>query len=561
MEKENPISSTVKVFGMTCASCARNIERTLKKQTGVAWVEVNYGTETAMLRFDKEKTDIQKLSAAISPLGYALEKERDMKETMHHEDHGMKHSQGGVEELRRKTRQALPLVIISAIIMAIELLAGRWGIPELPEWAMELFHHLLPIMATYMLFGIGAQYLRAIWGFFRTRVANMDTLIGIGTSVAFLYSFILTAFEKTLEPFLDVSVTYYDVTIIVIGLITLGKYLEARAKERTGEAIQKLLGLQAKTAFVSRNGKELEIPIAEVVHGDFILIKPHSKIPVDGVITEGVSYIDESMLTGESMPESKRVGDAVRAGTMNTNGSFTFRATGIGSETLLAHIVKLVSEAQASRAPIERMADKISAVFVPLVLLTAFLSFGAWLLFGSGALGFSSALAFGIDKIIVGEEIMTTEGEIVGLFLNKHITPNQSLEATISDIKKQDGIVYVPHPFETVRKGLSSVALERVQEEIDIIESANGRALFQNKGPEDHAWAHLRRVATFASSDAHRAKALGKTHTTLEKTPTKETLVSLARKGKKSYTRPNLGDVLAPKRAKIVKIIRRQKNA
>jgi predicted metal-dependent phosphoesterase TrpH len=167
----------------------------------------------------------------------------------------------------------------------------------------------------------------------------------------------------------------------------------------------------------------------------------------------------------------------------------------------------------------------------------------------------------GIDKIIVGEEIMTTEGEIVGLFLNKHITPNQSLEATISDIKKQDGIVYVPHPFETVRKGLSSVALERVQEEIDIIESANGRALFQNKGPEAHAWAHLRRVATFASSDAHRAKALGKTHTTLEKTPTKETLVSLARKGKKSYTRPNLGDVLAPKRAKIVKIIRRQKNA
>lgn len=392
---------TVKVLGMTCASCARNIERTLKKQTGVVNAEVNYGTETATLNFDKEKTDIQKLSATISPLGYTLKEEGSLEETMHHhEDHGMAHSHGNVEELRRKTRQAIPLVIVSAGIMAIEIMAGRWGIPELPEWIMEFFHHLLPIIATYMLFGIGEQYLRAVWGFFRTRVANMDTLIGIGTSIAFLYSFILTAFEEILTPFIDTSVVYYDVTIIVIGLITLGKYLEARAKVRTGEAIQKLLGLQAKTAFVSRNGKEVEIPIAEVVHGDFVLIKPHSKIPVDGIVTEGNSHVDESMLTGESMPEVKKVGDAVRAGTMNTSGSFTFRATGVGSETLLAHIVKLVSEAQASRAPIERMADKISAIFVPIVLIIAFLSLGAWLIFGSGALGFSSALALGIVAFV-----------------------------------------------------------------------------------------------------------------------------------------------------------------
>ncbi len=167
----------------------------------------------------------------------------------------------------------------------------------------------------------------------------------------------------------------------------------------------------------------------------------------------------------------------------------------------------------------------------------------------------------GSDKIIVGEEIATSEGEIIGLYLSSPILPNQSLEVTIEAVRKQGGIVYIPHPFETVRKGISPQALQRIRSSIDILESANGRALLQNKGPQAHTWARLHNIPTFASSDAHRAKALGKTFTTLETLPTRETLIQLLQKAKKTYQRPSIGDVLAPKRAKIVKVLRRQKNA
>lgn len=228
----------------------------------------------------------------------------------------------------------------------------------------------------------------------------MDTLIGIGTSVAYLYSFIVTAFEEPLRAFLNVSYTYYDVTIVVITFIALGKYLEARSKLRTGDAIEKLLNLQAKIALVVRSGSETEIPISEVVHGDHVIVKPGSTISVDGVITEGSSFIDESMITGEPMPVEKKVGDPVVGGTLNTTGSFTFRATAVGSETLLAHIIKMVEEAQGSKAPIQALADRISAVFVPVVLVLSFITLGVWLLVGTQFLGFSVALSYGLTSFV-----------------------------------------------------------------------------------------------------------------------------------------------------------------
>ncbi|MCX6790385.1 MAG: heavy metal translocating P-type ATPase, partial [Candidatus Kaiserbacteria bacterium] len=228
----------------------------------------------------------------------------------------------------------------------------------------------------------------------------MDTLIGLGTSAAFLYSLIVSSFEETLKPFINVDVTYYDVTIIVITFIALGKYLEARAKVKTGDAIEKLLSLQAKTALVLRDGVEVEIPIEQVVHGELIIVKPAGKIPVDGILTDGSSYVDESMVTGEPMPVKKVAGDSVVAGTINTNGSFTFKATKIGSETMLARIVAMVAEAQGSRAPIQALADKISSIFVPVVLVLAFVAFGSWLLIGTSYLGFSQALAYGLTSFI-----------------------------------------------------------------------------------------------------------------------------------------------------------------
>jgi Cu+-exporting ATPase len=264
----------------------------------------------------------------------------------------------------------------------------------------EFVHHLLPIFATYTLFVVGKPYLLGFYRFLRYGKANMDTLIGIGTSAAFLYSFIVMAFEEALRPFINVDHTYYDVTIVVITFIALGKYLEARSKIKTGDAIEKLLNLQAKTALVIRDGKEIEISINEVKHGDQIIVKPGAKIPVDGEIVDGSSFVDESMVTGEPMPVQKKIGDSVVAGTMNTSGAFTFKATKVGSETLLAQIIKMVEEAQGSKAPIQALADKISSVFVPIVLVIAFVALGAWLFFGTGTLGFSQALSYGLVSFV-----------------------------------------------------------------------------------------------------------------------------------------------------------------
>ncbi len=247
-------------------------------------------------------------------------------------------------------------------------------VPRLPL-PMETFNIISMILATVTLFWIGKPFLLGVSRFIKYRVANMDTLIGIGTLTAYAYSVIIVLFPGVREAFLLPEYTYFDVTIVVIGFITLGKYLEARSKSKTGDAIKKLLNLQTKTALVIRENKEYEIPLEEVVHGDIIIVKPGEKIPVDGILTEGESFVDEAMITGEPIPMQKNIGDSVVAGTINTTGSFRFQATKIGSETMLARIIKMVETAQSSKAPIQALADKISAVFVPVVLALSLLTF------------------------------------------------------------------------------------------------------------------------------------------------------------------------------------------
>jgi len=305
-----------------------------------------------------------------------------------------------VAGLRSKVVSAIPLAVISIFIMSWDILTQYGAVSGMSNTVAEFFHHLLPIFATYTLFVVGHPYLLGLYRFLRYGKANMDTLIGIGTVAAFLYSFAVTAFEDVLKPFINVEHTYYDVTIVVITFIALGKYLEARSKIKTGDAIEKLLNLQAKTALVIRQDVEMEVSVNEVVHGDLIVIKPGAKIPVDGVITEGSSFIDESMVTGEPMPAQKKIGDSVVSGTINTSGSFVFKATKVGSETLLAQIIRMVEDAQGSKAPIQALADKISSIFVPIVLGIAFLTFGAWLLIGTGPLGFAQALSYGLVSFV-----------------------------------------------------------------------------------------------------------------------------------------------------------------
>lgn len=402
-------TQTYNVKGMHCASCSSVIEKTFKKVEGVHSAEVNYGTEKAKVSFDPSKTSPHDLSKHIEPLGYSLEvpetaMEMGMSESEHTAHLGLNQSKkeklAEVADMRTKVLSAIPLAVFAALMMGWDILAEYAIVPAMSYTLKEFFHHLLPIFATYILFVVGKPYLLGFYRFLRYGKANMDTLIGIGTVAAFLYSFAVSAFEDVLKPFINVEYQYYDVTIVVITFIALGKYLEARSKIKTGDAIEKLLNLQAKTALVVRDGKEVEISVNDVKHGDLIIVKPGAKIPVDGVITEGSSFIDESMVTGEPMPAQKKIGDNVVSGTINTSGSFTFKATKVGSETLLAQIIKMVEDAQGSKAPIQALADKISAIFVPIVLVIAFLSLGAWLIIGSQYLGFSQALSFGLVSFV-----------------------------------------------------------------------------------------------------------------------------------------------------------------
>ncbi|PIR68458.1 copper-translocating P-type ATPase [Candidatus Nomurabacteria bacterium CG10_big_fil_rev_8_21_14_0_10_35_16] len=402
-------TQTYNVKGMHCASCSSVIEKTFKKVEGVHSAEVNYGTEKAKVSFDPSKTNPHDLSKHIEPLGYSLDvpasaEEMGMSPDEHAAHLGLNQSKkeklAEVADMRSKVLSAIPLAIFAAFVMSWDILAEYNVAPAMSYTLKEFFHHLFPIFATYILFVVGKPYLLGFYRFLRYGKANMDTLIGIGTVAAFLYSFTVSAFEDVLRPFINVEYQYYDVTIVVITFIALGKYLEARSKIKTGDAIEKLLNLQAKTALVIRDGKEVEVSVNEVKHGDLIIVKPGTKIPVDGVITEGGSFIDESMVTGEPMPAEKNIGDSVVSGTINTSGSFIFKATKVGSETLLAQIIKMVEDAQGSKAPIQALADKISSVFIPIVLVIAFLSLGAWLIVGSQYLGFSQALSFGLVSFV-----------------------------------------------------------------------------------------------------------------------------------------------------------------
>jgi len=405
---------TLPVVGMHCASCAAIIKRKLEKLDGVESCSINYGTEKAQVSFDPHKITVPQMNEEIGKLGYSLV-DSEMAPPMDHSPH-VGHDMATpvssdkavkdrklaeLAKLRRHVQIVLPMVAVSVLVMTWEIGANPLGLwPEMPEAIMEFFHHLLPIFATYTLFVIGVPYLEGMVRFFKYRVANMDTLVGIGTSVAFLYSFIVSAFDIVLAPYINTQQNYYDVTIVVIGFITLGKFLEARSKLKTGEAIEKLFGLQAKHALVFRDGKEVLIPVDEVVVDDIVIVKPGQKIPLDGVILEGKSSIDESMITGEPIPVDKGPEDIVIGATMNKQGSLRIKITKVGSDTMLSQIIKMVEEAQGSKAPIERMADQISAIFVPIVLVIAIVILFLWLLVGSQFMPFSQALTLGILSLV-----------------------------------------------------------------------------------------------------------------------------------------------------------------
>jgi len=378
---------TFKIKGMHCASCVAIIEKTFKKTEGVNFAIANYGNESVKVSYDESKISKENLLKKIEPLGYSFTQEEvKLKESKYQE----------ISKMKNGLYVAIPMALFSVFVMLYEIFSKYEVVPNMGIVLEKFIFILMPIIATYILFVVGKPYILGVYRFLWYGKANMDTLIGIGTLSAYIYSLIVSIFSETLlKNFPGVSNTYFDVTIIVITFIALGKYLELKSKIKTGDAIEKLLNLQAKVAFVMRDGKVIEISINEVIHSDLIIIKPGSKIPVDGIIVEGQSFVDESMITGESMPVKKIIGDSVAAGTINTNGSFIFKATKIGSETLLAQIIKMVEEAQGSKAPIQALADKISSVFVPIVLAIAFLSLITWFVFGG-----PKAISYGLISFV-----------------------------------------------------------------------------------------------------------------------------------------------------------------
>ncbi len=398
-------SYTVK--GMHCASCAAIITKKLSTVEGIKLVNVNLATEKAAVEFENNALSTDAINEVIEKYGFTFAAEpaeesgglpgtgskartRLLKKEKHEE----------LLQQLHKVHFAFPSALLVFILMMWDTCSMFF--PFFPRFPipMGLFNTLTMVLATYMVFWIGAPFLRGITMYIKTGTASMDTLIGIGTLTAYSYSAVITLFP-TVKDLLNIkSYTYFDVTIVVIGFVLLGKYLEARSKMKTGEAIEKLIGLQAKFALVIRDGKEIEIPVEEVRTGDSVRVKPGGKLPVDGIITEGYSSIDESMVTGESIPVDKAAGDNVIGGTINKQGSFTFSALNVGSETLLARIIRMVEDAQGSKAPIQNIADKIAGVFVPAVLMIAVATCVIWLTVGSFFLGFSIALPFGISSLI-----------------------------------------------------------------------------------------------------------------------------------------------------------------
>lgn len=393
-------SEKIDVKGMHCASCAVVITQRLSKLPGVKHCNINVATEKADISYDETKTSVQEMNKHINKLGYVLKTNDHHQKTDHSHHLGLHQTKSEKEkellDMRQKVQITLPITVLYFLIMLWDI--GTKLFPSLPSFPipMAFMNFLSFIIATFILATIGQPFLNGVITFIRYRVANMDSLIGIGTITAFIYSSVVLFFPFIAKLINAPEYTYFDVSIVVIGFVTFGKYLEARSKLKTGEAIEKLLGLQAKTALVIHDGKAIEIPISEVVLHDIIMVKPGSKIPVDGIIVSGSSSVDESMITGESIPVDKKIGDMVIGGTINKQGMITFQATKVGSYTMLAQIIQLVENAQGSRAEIQNIADKISAFFVPSVLIIAFLTFIIWLILGSLFIGFSSAFSFGL---------------------------------------------------------------------------------------------------------------------------------------------------------------------
>ena len=381
--KEIHTKETFQVLGMSCAVCALNVETTLGAQEGVYEAKVNFAGSTVLVDYDPQVITPVELQKAVEAAGYELVVENT-------EDTDQ------ADRLQREEFLALKRKTIGAIVLAIPVFVIGMFFMHMPygNWIMLAF--TIPVMAFF-----GRDFFVHAYMQLKHGRANMDTLVAVSTGVAFLFSLFNTIWpEYWTSRGLEAHV-YYEAAAVIIALILLGRLLEAKAKFSTSTAIKKLMGLQPKTVTkILADGSEEEVPIREVAVGDVLVVKPGEKIPVDGEVTEGSSFVDESMITGESIPVEKVKGQPVYAGTINEKGSFRFRADKVGGETVLANIIRMVQEAQGSKAPVQKLVDRIAGIFVPVVMGIAVITFIVWMLIG-GDLAFTHALLTSITVLVI----------------------------------------------------------------------------------------------------------------------------------------------------------------
>lgn len=369
------------VTGLSCASCAAGVERRLNQTEGVVKAVVNFADSSAVVEFDHDKVTPETLRDNIVSLGYGMIIEDDSENMA--EDQRTKHYKRLVADTTIAWSLSIPIMIISMTFMGVDL--ANWIV----------FGMTLPVVLYS-----GRHFYIGAYKQLKRGSANMDTLVSLSVAIAFLFSLANLIFPDFLHvPGLEHAL-YFEAAAMIIAFVLLGKTLEERAKGNTAGAIKKLMGLQPKTATVTRDGKDIVIAIKEIRVGDIILVRPGERIPVDGVIVNGDSFVDESMITGEPVAARKEIASPVYAGTVNQKGSFRFKAVKVGSDTLLSQIIKMVREAQGSKAPVQKIADKIAAFFVPAVILISIITFGVWIIFG-GEYGFAHALVAAVSVLVI----------------------------------------------------------------------------------------------------------------------------------------------------------------
>ncbi len=389
---------TLALEGMTCASCAARVEKALKKIDGVEIADVNLATEAVSLSFNPAKTGLSELAAAVEQAGYTLVVPEQNTELQSDSAEVPKEVYSRQEKSFRDLRRefvlslllALPVVFLSMFSMT------DWFMSAVPV-SMETLNKILFLLTTPVMIVSGKRFFKPAWQQAKHFAADMNTLVSVGAGTAYLYSTFIVLFPEWIH--VAARSVYFDSAAMIISLILMGKMLEAGAKQKTSNAIKSLLAVQPKIAHVIRNNTEVDIPIGNVKVGDTVVVRPGERLPVDGTITHGQSSIDESMISGESLPVEKQPGDSVIGGTVNTAGSFEFRAAAVGAGTVVAHIAKFVEAAQGSKAPIQHLADKIASVFVPLVMTAAFLTFLGWFFIGGS--GFTPAMINAIAVLVI----------------------------------------------------------------------------------------------------------------------------------------------------------------